>query len=88
MQVAGEKFGVRRGTWKYIEGDEEGTRELYDLRADPGERVNLAESNVDVADELRATIAAWKQAHARGDAGTLDLSPEDIERLKALGYME
>jgi len=88
IHVAGEKFGVRKGTWKYIEGDEEAARELYDLQADPGERVNLVESNVEVADELRSTIAAWKQANAREGAGTPELSPEDVERLKALGYLE
>ncbi len=88
IRVAGEQFGIRSGRWKYIEGDEEGTRELYDLDHDPGERVNLVESAPQTADAMRALVAAWKDAHRRDTAEPLELSPEDLERLKALGYVD
>jgi arylsulfatase A-like enzyme len=88
IPVAGEKFGVRAGPWKYIEGEDEGTRELFNLKNDPGERVNLYETSRAVADELRARIAEWKATHARDTGDRPELSPEDLERLKALGYVE
>ena len=75
------------GPWKYIEGEEEGTKELFDLDADPGERNNLYESHREIAEALSAKIAAWKAAYGR-ESKLQDLSPEDLERLKALGYVE
>jgi arylsulfatase A-like enzyme len=88
ISVAGDKFAVRVGPWKYIEGEEEGTRELFNLEDDPGELVNLYESSRAVADELRARIAAWKSNCARETGDRPKLSPEDRERLRALGYVE
>jgi arylsulfatase A-like enzyme len=88
IDVAGEKFGIRVGPWKYIEGDEEGTKELFHLEDDPEERVNLYESSPAVANELHEKLAAWKTACGRASGDTPDLSPEDLERLRALGYVE
>lgn len=88
IPVAGEKFGVRVGAWKYIEGEDEGTRELFNLEEDPGESVNRYDTSRTVAYELRARIAAWKAICARDTGERPDLSPEDLERLRALGYVE
>jgi arylsulfatase A-like enzyme len=88
IAVAGEKFGIRVGPWKYIVGEEEGTRELFNLQEDPGELVNVCERFPAVADELQEKLAAWKEAFGREDGGLETLSPEDLERLKALGYVE
>lgn len=88
IPVAGEKFGVRIGPWKYIEGEEERTRELFNLEDDPGELVNVYETSHAVGDELRARITAWKTDYARETGDRPDLSPEDRERLRALGYVE
>ena len=87
IPVAGEKFGLRLGPWKYIEGDGEGTRELFNLDDDPGERRNLYGSFPDVVEELRASLGAWRQAFDR-NVRPGSLSPEDRERLRALGYVE
>ena len=43
-------FGVRSGKWKLVNRKEP---ELYDLEADPGESVNLAESRPDIVAKLR-----------------------------------
>jgi arylsulfatase A-like enzyme len=88
LDVAGEKFGIRLGPWKYIEGTEEGTKELFRLEDDPGEQVDLYDSYRAVADELHEKLAAWHKACSRASSDTPDLSPEDLERLKALGYVE
>ena len=87
LAVAGEKLGLRLGSWKYIEGEGEGTRELFDLAADPGERVSLAEARPEIAASLAERIRAWRTATGRG-VQVETLSPEDRERLRALGYVE
>lgn len=88
VEVKGEKFAVRVGRWKLIEGPEEGTRELFDLEADPGERENRIDAAPEVAAELAARLAAWRAGRA-GEAGApLRITPEERERLRALGYTE
>lgn len=86
IPVKGFKYGVRQGTWKYIEAKDEGTRELYDLREDPGERENVVELKADEADRLSALIASWTAAEP-GSSGSR-VAPDDAERLRALGYVE
>ncbi len=51
---------VIRGNHKLIDGN--GTLELYDLKADPDERANIASSRVQVVAELRALLAARLRA--------------------------
>lgn len=52
---------VRTREAKYVHRFPDGPHELYDLVADPGERVNLAESAVhrSLRDALRAELSAW-----------------------------
>ncbi len=86
IPVAGEKLAVRLGGWKYIVGDAEGTRELYDLTADPDERYNLEAERPEQAAKLAARLAAWLQSTARQADASGQLSEEDLLRLEALGY--
>lgn len=53
---------VRQGNWRFVEFFEDGRSELYDLAADPLEKVNLAEKQPDKAKELQANLAAWRKA--------------------------
>jgi arylsulfatase A-like enzyme len=84
----GLRLAVRRDGWKYIWDQGEGTEELYDLAADPGERENVVEA--DARDPLRAHL----EAHVEELAETNESLPEvrmDAEterRLKDLGYLE
>lgn len=89
IYVSGEMFGIRVGPWKYIEGVEEHTRELFNLENDPGERVNLYEPANAVVLELASGLQAWKKASARATPapGAPVLSEEDEKRLRALGYL-
>jgi arylsulfatase A-like enzyme/Flp pilus assembly protein TadD len=57
--------------------------ELYDLRADPGESRNLAESQTQQAAELRQRLRSL----ANLDVRRIDETSEVKDRLRALGYV-
>jgi arylsulfatase A-like enzyme len=52
---------VRAGDYKLVEFYENGRRELFDLKKDPGETRNLIESSPDVAKDLAAKLDAWRK---------------------------
>jgi uncharacterized sulfatase len=49
-----------RGDWKLIEFFEDPSLQLFNLRADPGEKTNLAAAEPARAKELQAALAAWR----------------------------
>ncbi len=52
---------VRHGDWKLIEFHKDGRRELFNLRADESEQVNLVELQPGVARRLARELAAWRK---------------------------
>ncbi len=52
---------VRAGDWKLLEYFEDNRLELYNLREDPLEQRNLAETARDEAEQLRARLHAWRK---------------------------
>ena len=67
--------------------------EFYDLVNDPLDQVDLASRHPDVADRLSAQLDYWREraeaAQLPTDAEAAESpSAEDLERLKALGYIE
>ena len=67
--------------------------ELYDHRSDPLDQVDVAADNPEVVERLANLMAAWRrQAAAERPADDAqapqNLSPEELERLRALGYVE
>ncbi|MCB9849987.1 MAG: tetratricopeptide repeat protein [Phycisphaerales bacterium] len=79
--------GVQRGFLKYIHGP---TDELYDLKADPVEANDLLASQPDVVKELREAGEAFYEGSLENAfvmTGIAQLAPEEIEKLKALGYL-
>jgi len=88
VPVVGSQYGVRVGPWKYVEGDRDGRRELYDLSRDPGERRDLAGSEPERAAAMRERLRAWRAEHPPPEAAAPRLSEEDRARLRALGYVE
>ncbi len=83
--VEGEKLGVRRGRWKYIEAPDEGTAELYDLESDPHERTNVLFSHPGPRQKLEKTLQRWRVTTDR--AALPEVDPEAEKRLRALGYV-
>lgn len=89
------RYGLRTDHLKLIMDLKSSYRELYDLRSDPGEKVNLAAERPRLADELARRLKSLVWANRRlhqafaGDAypGLDLLSHEEKERLKALGYV-
>ena len=58
------KRAVMNGEWKFIQAFEPDPhnrpmQELFDLKADPTEQVNLAESRPEIVAELKARLDAW-----------------------------
>jgi arylsulfatase A-like enzyme len=65
-----------------------GRLELFDFRADPMEQVNLAAADSSRARSLAALVADHERGRARRQPPAIwDLSPEDIQRLRSLGYV-
>ena len=66
--------------------------ELYDLRSDPGETLNLYEQGATLPAELKSELDLWVTVEgARGvqEKGAVDAAEESTqENLKALGYVQ
>lgn len=67
---------IRKDNYKLIEYMENGRAELYDLDADLGEEHDLAESNPEKREELRADLHAWqKEVNAQQMSPNPDYDP-------------
>jgi arylsulfatase A-like enzyme len=64
--------------------------EIYDLKSDPGEKVNLAGHDVtpDAAEKQGEDVFAWYDRTRSTDLTAPATSAEDLEKLRALGYVE
>ena len=82
-----QRQGLVRGDLKVIHDLEADTWELYDLRRDPRERINLAEDRPDALAALRAELDRIRSGE-RAAAPEVPLGAEMRERLQALGYVE
>ena len=87
--------GIRTSGWKYVYAphNERLPRELYDLRADPGETRNVAADRPDVVERLHRMLEDLRRAspalEPSADGGMSAAEEEEVgRRLKALGYIE
>jgi arylsulfatase A-like enzyme/tetratricopeptide (TPR) repeat protein len=79
--------GVRTSEWKYIDAP---AAELYDLKSDPGETVNILDSRSEVVRRLRGEMETVikRQAALPPDTATGPaLDREARQRLQSLGYI-
>lgn len=94
------RFALRTESHKIIHDLKEGASEVYDLRDDPGETIDLAESDPELAARLRKQLmekvrenrhlAQGLEAEAPEEPSVEDsvLTKEEAERLEALGYIQ
>jgi len=83
------KRSIRNARYKLIQDRITNEVELYDLVNDPEEQDDLSGRLPALRDELLARLEEITADGAPGDAGVaLPLSPEEAERLRALGYAE
>ncbi|HEX5132160.1 MAG TPA: sulfatase [Candidatus Krumholzibacteria bacterium] len=79
--------------WKYIRSATTGREELFRLADDPQERASLARERPDIVKHARALLDEHARSTeafraARGISNReIKLDPEEIERLRALGYL-
>lgn len=99
----GRQLMIHDGRWKLIRtlvsfndgasfARYAGTTELYDLRNDPDELIDLAAARPRVVELLGRGMDAWIAARRRAEGAdavaTTPLSREQLETLRALGYVE
>jgi arylsulfatase A-like enzyme len=82
------QWGVVSSDYKLV-ANNEGDEKLFDLRADPQESRDLSSEHAERADELRA-FKDRMLALPGGSAPLVerDIDPEQLESLRALGYIE
>ncbi|HKZ36457.1 MAG TPA: sulfatase/phosphatase domain-containing protein, partial [Chryseolinea sp.] len=54
---------VRSGDWKAVRMDPDGFIELYNLRDDPAEKVNVASAHPQLASRMKATMDKAREHH-------------------------
>ena len=82
------RTAIYDGPFKYIDSSD-GAHELYDLDADPGEAVNLIETEAGTAARLAGRLGAFLASRAHSDAedDKTPLTRDEIRRLRSLGYV-
>ena len=91
LDVPARKRALIRGTYKLILSQPEDEMELYDLKSDRREQVDLAALQPDRVRAMRARLDA-QASEAGGEAATsstpYEPSQEEASQLEALGYVE
>ena len=78
------KLGVYDGTMKIVLNPRDDDFEVYDLARDPQEQTNVAPSHPGLEHYRRELLDWWRASKTRIEEP--DLSAEDLERLRQLGY--
>jgi arylsulfatase A-like enzyme len=76
---------VVEGPWKLIVTPHRDKKELYHTGRDPGEQSNQIAEHTMVSSRLYHALREWRREDLPGDAVP---TPENLRRLKALGYVE
>ena len=79
-----EYTSVRRGRYKLVHEAASDRSALYDLGSDPGEQADVSAEEPGIAALLAAKLRARHEGQEPGSG--VEIAPEDLERLRALGY--
>jgi hypothetical protein len=78
----------RKGNWKSIWPRGGDRVLLFDLDRDPAELNDLSEARADVIAEHRSRVEELSTRLGAPDAQRRELNEEDLDRLRALGYLD
>ncbi len=81
-------FGLRLPPWKLIISPEMALTELYDLSVDPAETNNVAGRDVGTTASLSTRLQQWQETTAALELPPVEMTPEALESLRALGYVQ
>jgi len=80
-----ELTGLIADDWKYIRAPR---KELYNLKSDPNEEINVLQSNTKIASKMNRSLEALIKNSAAGpETKSRVLTSEEQERLRSLGYV-
>ncbi|HEY2294966.1 MAG TPA: sulfatase [Thermoanaerobaculia bacterium] len=83
VRTSDYRYGLNQGNAPFVPDGPV----LYDLKADPQETQSLAGRGLPVEKELNGLLLRWLADHRKGPAPrSRDLTEEEAQRLKALGY--
>lgn len=86
--IFGQQLAIRSSAWKYITVPRVEQRELFDLAADPAERVNIAAQRQEIVDNWHALIMRfWNAELDNAGDPRQRLAPSLTRQLEALGYL-
>lgn len=77
-------FAIQDLRYKYIET---ARPEFYELPKDPGESINLIESDKSIVKQYKQQLSSFKKQYASNEKSNRDISTEEAEKLAALGYL-
>ena len=83
-----ELASVQTAEWKYLASLEAERYELFNLKRDPQETVNLADQELPVLSRLQETLDRWLITTRLQHGDEVEPDPEILEKLRALGYVE
>jgi hypothetical protein len=69
-------------------GDRSADSKLYDVSADAPEATDLAKKRSQELEALEALLAAWVADRNNVAGSPVELDPEMVEKLRALGYLQ
>ncbi len=84
-------YSARTRRWKLIESRRGRRLRLYDLLEDPEEKRNLARKQIQRARRMHGRLRQWRKSCPRLEnlvSSTVEITPEEAEQLRALGYVD
>jgi hypothetical protein len=87
MEPGNFRSSVRLGRFKLLYDRLSDGRSLFDLESDAEERVDIASSRAELLEPLWLELESYMERET-ADAESMELSREQMQRLRELGYAE
>ena len=87
-----DAVSVRDARYAYVQSRADGSENLYDRRVDPDETTDLAEARKEETTRYRALVQEYRRTRTPHRAATVraaqPVTPQVVEKLRALGYLQ